>query len=231
MASKIYFIRHGITEGNKNRWFYGAADISLAEEGREKLLRLKEEGVYPELPENTQFLTSELKRTEETLALLYGDVPHTKIPELNEMNFGEYECRRFEEMKDDPVFLKWGYDETGDAVLPGGESRNQFNARVAEGARRVVALHRLKELEVRHSGKDAVTMVVCHGGVISAVLHDFFPGEKATMWDWIPEPGSGYELEVRDGEPVSAKVIGTAGDNLIASINEFEEQNGRGPIE
>lgn len=231
MASKIYFIRHGITEGNKNRWFYGAADLPLAEEGREQLLHLKEQGVYPVLPDNAQYLTSCLKRTEETLRLLYGDVPHTKIPELNEMDFGEYECKDFEELKEDPVFLEWGYDTTGDAVLPGGESRNRFNSRVIEGAKEVVALHRLKELSVRHNGRDAVTMVVCHGGVISAVMQYFFPGEKRTMWDWIPEPGSGYELEMKDGEPASARVIGKAGDGLIDTINDFEEQNGRGPIE
>ena len=33
MRSKICLIRHGITEGNKNRLYYGYADIPLAEEG------------------------------------------------------------------------------------------------------------------------------------------------------------------------------------------------------
>ena len=40
MASKIYLIRHGITEGNQKKWFYGAADIPLADEGREELRRI-----------------------------------------------------------------------------------------------------------------------------------------------------------------------------------------------
>lgn len=33
MISRIHFIRHGITEGIKNRWFYGWEDLPLIEEG------------------------------------------------------------------------------------------------------------------------------------------------------------------------------------------------------
>ena len=41
MESRIILIRHGITEGNKKRWFYGAADIPLSQEGREELIEQK----------------------------------------------------------------------------------------------------------------------------------------------------------------------------------------------
>lgn len=39
MISRIYLIRHGITEGNQKKWFYGAADIPLAEEGLQDFRR------------------------------------------------------------------------------------------------------------------------------------------------------------------------------------------------
>ncbi|MBQ1471194.1 MAG: histidine phosphatase family protein, partial [Eubacterium sp.] len=32
MESKLILIRHGITEGNLKRWFYGAVDIPLTED-------------------------------------------------------------------------------------------------------------------------------------------------------------------------------------------------------
>ena len=40
MVSKIYLIRHGITEGNEKRWYYGGADLPLTEGGREALKAL-----------------------------------------------------------------------------------------------------------------------------------------------------------------------------------------------
>ena len=35
MESKILLLRHGITEGNKNKWFYGKTDLPLLPEGIE----------------------------------------------------------------------------------------------------------------------------------------------------------------------------------------------------
>ena len=47
IKSQINLIRHGITEGNKRRLYYGAADIPLAEEGIESLKKLVQENIYP----------------------------------------------------------------------------------------------------------------------------------------------------------------------------------------
>ena len=33
MISRIHFIRHGITQGIKNKWFYGREDLPLVDEG------------------------------------------------------------------------------------------------------------------------------------------------------------------------------------------------------
>ncbi|MBR5315831.1 MAG: histidine phosphatase family protein, partial [Firmicutes bacterium] len=133
MASKIYFIRHGITEGNKNRWFYGAADISLTEEGKEMLQHLADKGIYPSLPEDADLYTTGMLRTEQTFEILFGDRPHKAIENLKEMAFGEFECKTYDELKDDPRFDAWAWDEAGDVQLPGGESKNEFAARISAG--------------------------------------------------------------------------------------------------
>ena len=207
MASKIYLIRHGITEGNQKKWFYGAADIPLAEEGREALRRLVEAGAYPAVPEDADFYTTGLIRTEETFAILFGEKKHQTIAELREMRFGEYECKTWEELKAYEDFDKWAWDTTGDVGLPGGETKNQFAARISGGIERLLGLHRLKELSHRHSGKDAVSVVVCHGGVISAAMQELFPGERETMWDWMTNPGYGYKIELEDGEPAGYEKV------------------------
>lgn len=208
MASKILFLRHGITEGNKNRWFYGGLNLHLLPEGIENLNQKKASGYYPEIPDNAQYFTTGLIRTEETLETLFGKKVHETIPELREMEFGEYEGRTFQDLENDPLFQNWTYDETGDVAFPGGETRNQFAQRIIRGKEILLGKHKLKELEVRHNGKDAFTVMICHGGVIASLIHDMFPGERESMWDWITEPGGGYLVEMGPHGPMTHKQLG-----------------------
>ena len=208
MSSTILVLRHGITQGNKNKWFYGGLDLPLLPEGKEALRRQREQGFYPEVPEHVQYLTTGMLRTEETLETLFGNQEHGQIPNLREMEFGELEGKTFDELKDEPAFVSWTYDETGDVRFPGGESRNDFATRIQAGIEELISLHRLKELEVRHSGRDVMTVLICHGGVISQIMYELFPGERQDMWDLMSEPGCGYIIEMQDGRPVSNCQIG-----------------------
>lgn len=203
MVSKIYLIRHGITEGNEKRWYYGGADLPLTEGGQKTLRELAAKGVYPVLPGDAALYTTGLIRTEQTCEILFGQREHGVLSDLREMEFGEYECSSYEELSKYAEFEKWAWDETGDVKLPGGESRNQFAARIRRGLDELVACHRLRELAHRHDGKPAVSAVVCHGGVISAIMQELFPAEKSTMWDWMPEPCFGYAVEFEGGRAVS----------------------------
>lgn len=207
MISRIYLIRHGITEGNQKKWFYGSADIPLTEEGAAEVKRLAEKGAYPQISEDADCYTTGLLRTEQTFDLIFGKRERKVIEALQEMRFGRYECHSYEELKDDPEFSAWCWDETGDIALSGGESRNRFAARISAGLKELLGYHRLKELSHRHSGKDAVSVVVCHGGVISAVMQELFPGVQGNMWDWMPQPGFGYRIDFEGSEPVMFEKI------------------------
>ena len=39
------------------------------------------------------------------------------------------------------------------------------------------------------------TVVITHGGVISAILEHLFPGENKSRYEWQPEPGRGYAIQ------------------------------------
>ena len=194
--SKILMLRHGITEGNKKKWFYGETDLPLLPDGIEELKRQKEEGLYPDIPEDALFFTTGKGRTAETLITLFGEHEFEKIKDLRELNFGVCECKSFDDLKDEPIFQAWAYDETGDVAFPEGESRNQFKERVARGFNYLLERHQAHEEKTN----PAMTVIVCHGGVIAEILDSAFPGEKESLWDWMPEPGSGYLLEVEDGK-------------------------------
>ena len=68
----IFLIRHGITRGNQERLYYGSTDLELAPEGIRELKQLRYD-----VPEDCRFFTSGMRRTEQTLSLLFGEVPHT----------------------------------------------------------------------------------------------------------------------------------------------------------
>ena len=177
MESKILIIRHGITEGNKKKWFYGATDIGLCDEGVAELVEQRDSGFYPDIPEETQFFTTGMKRTEETLEILFGDVEHGRITDMKEMNFGDYECRAFDSLKDDELFLEWGYDQIGEVKLPNGESRNEFHERTRRGGQLLIDEHIAKNVPV--------TVMICHGGVISRFLAHLF-GDERSLWVGMP---------------------------------------------
>lgn len=202
MKSRIHFIRHGITEGVQKRWYYGHTDMPLVEEGVSALNELKSEGIYPN-PSGADFFTSGMIRTNQTLQVIYGDVPYTVIPCLKEINFGRWECKTYDELTTEPEHDQWMADRDGSFVYPGGESIRQFYARIGEGYKELIGFHRMKELAHRHDGADAVSIVVCHGGAIASTMDSLFRGHRENFWLWIPSPGRGFTVEFEDGEPVS----------------------------
>lgn len=206
MKSQIHLIRHGITEGNQRRLYYGAADIPLAEEGVQRLKELVKEGIYPQAEEG-DFYTSGLRRTEQTLALIYGEREHETIPQLREMEFGDFEMKSYEDLKEVPEYVEWISDKSGNAASPGGESIAGFAARISEGLQILRGKHQLKELSVRHSGKEAVSVVVCHGGTIASIMEECFPGRREHFFKWIPDPGHGYTLNLEKSDIVTYEIF------------------------
>lgn len=198
MRSRIGLIRHGITEGNLRRLYYGRADIPLAEEGKAELKRLAERKIYP-FSENADFYTTGLIRTEETFSIIYGDREHGRLEKLREMNFGEFEMKSHRELRDTEDYMIWTTDEKGEVAPPGGESILEFHSRIREGFKELRKRHALKELSMRHRGEDILSVTVCHGGTIAAILESVFPKEKDNFFQWIPDPGHGYILLLENG--------------------------------
>lgn len=200
MKSHIHLIRHGITEGNLNRWYYGAKDIPLVDQGIAALKASAAEGIYPDLADSDIY-TSGMLRCIQTLNAIYGDIEHTIIPELREINCGEFECKSHKELLPDERYVIWCDDKTGDMPMPGGESRNGFLARVHTGFEELFKRHQLKMLSLRHSGREASSIAIIHGGVISAIMFELFgEGDINKFWSWMPDPGRGWSISITDGK-------------------------------
>ena len=171
----IYLIRHGKTLANERHLYCGSTDLPLSKEGVEELQRLSYH------VSRVRFVTSGLRRTEETLQILFGEVSHCVIPELREVDFGSFEMRGYQELKDDPDYQSWISGDNESNVPPGGESGNQMRQRVLKAFS-----------EISQTGQD--TVIITHGGVIYAIMESLFPEEGKNRYQWQPENGRGYAL-------------------------------------
>jgi alpha-ribazole phosphatase len=211
MLSRIYLIRHGRTDGNRNHWYYGATDLPLTEDGTEELRAYAAQNIYPDIPADAQFFTTGLIRTDQTLEAIYGTHKHSAIPKLQEINFGKAECMTYDELKVFDNFDKWAWDTTGNERIADAETANEFHDRIGEGLKELLEKHRKAEQAHEDDGQDAVTVVVCHGGVIACIMEKLFPAVCGSMWDWLPEPGFGYAVDFQGGEPYMYSKINDIG--------------------
>ena len=178
----ICLIRHGMTEANQKRLYCGATDAPLCDEGRRGLAALKKTVFYPTAD---MFVTSGLLRTNETLMILYDRAADCVFAELREMDFGDFEMKSHEELKDLPEYRQW-IGDIDHLACPGGESKAAFNARVIAGFGKLLILN---------AGSVAA---VCHGGAIAAVMEYVFPGQK-NYYEWLPSYGRGYAFDYAAG--------------------------------
>ena len=177
----LIMIRHGKTLANEQSLYCGKTDIGLSENGVMELTEIKRNTVYPDVSQ-MKIVTSGMKRCDETLSLLFGDLDHVSDPAFCEMDFGAFEMRSYDEMKNDPEYISWISGDNESNVTPGGESGKMMKERVLSGLKRLIS-----------DGKDA--LLITHGGVIAAVMADLFPGENKNRYEWQPLPGKGYIID------------------------------------
>ena len=172
----IYLIRHGKTEANEKHLYCGSTDLPLSADGAAEL-----RGIRYDIPAG-RFVTSGRKRTNETLRLLFGDVPYETDSRFREVDFGSFEMRSYEQLKALPAYQEWLEGDNDANIPPNGESGAQMRHRVLEAFS-----------EIRED-----TILVTHGGVIAAIMEHLFPEENKNRYQWQPSPGCGYGIICRD---------------------------------
>ena len=193
---RLVLLRHSLTEANARRLYCGATDVPLSPEGRALAVEKREM-----IPPCEFHITSGMKRTDETLYLLISRTPDRVFEGLREMDFGAFEMRSYDELKALPEYQRWIMDETGHIPCPGGESRADFQNRVLAAGQALLNL------------KADSALVVCHGGVIAALMAAWFPDEPRHFYQWQPAPCEGWRVFIADGRPARFE------DSIIPNIN------------
>ena len=120
----IYLIRHGKTEANERRLYCGSTDLSLTEAGKAELRNLHYD------IQNVRFLTSGMKRCNETMELLFPGISYETDSRFREVDFGAFEMHSYDDLKERPDYQAWITGDNEANLPPGGESGAQMTRRV-----------------------------------------------------------------------------------------------------
>jgi alpha-ribazole phosphatase len=164
----VTLFRHVLTEENKRHAYLGWTDSPLCPEEKERF-----EAWARHLPPYPIIFSSDLGRCLATARLLPGGKA-CKLEELREMNFGRWEGRIYEELKNEPAYQAW-IENPFAAPIPEGEDYIQFSDRVRHG------WEKIRSTLIQYEGGKAA--VVTHGGVIRQLLTVLAPEERP-FWEW-----------------------------------------------
>ena len=156
---RLILVRHGETNADSIRRYWGQSDVELSAIGLEQAEMLRRRLSSEKID---AIYTSTLKRASVTADIIASErkLAVTGCNELNEVDFGKIEGLTFEEISQRyPELTKLWASWSLELAFPGGESFDGFNKRV------VGFLDRLK----KHTVEETV-LVVGHGGPFRLLL-------------------------------------------------------------
>ena len=158
--AKIYLVRHGETDWNRERRVLGWSKVPLNVTGRSQAKELAD--LLPTF-KITRIDSSPLPRTLQTAEILGASLGLTPIvePRFIEANVGSWEGRYWKELEIDPVQQQY-YAESKTARPPNGETLWEVQQRVAAGMG-----------ELYHQQPDGSFLVVTHADIIRCLLSHY----------------------------------------------------------
>lgn len=203
---KVVLIRHGKTELNEKHCYIGTTDDPLSDNGINELLVKKQNGQYETIVPKFVFV-SPMKRAMQTAALIYSDATFIEIDDFKEMDFGSFEGKNYDQLKDNMMYRKWidinrgasedeindlyagiNFEEYLETVLP--ENKTEFVNRSVNGFNSV--LNTIEKLNAEDNKIDSVS-IVAHGGTIMSILSNYC---SDNMYNHMVSCGDGIETEV-----------------------------------
>ncbi len=180
---KIHLLRHGLIKENYDGAYIGQKDVPLCDDGIAQLKEMKEKMTYPEA---AAVFSSPLARCLETCDLIYPGQKPIVINELKEYDFGDWEGKTADDLRDDELFTHWLAGDP-DYAPPFGESNAEFGARISNAFEKVV----------EGLFKTGVTeaAIVTHGGVIMSIMA-MYALPELPMHEWLVPSGCGYTIRI-----------------------------------
>ncbi|OFI07627.1 alpha-ribazole phosphatase [Clostridium acetireducens DSM 10703] len=172
----IYLLRHGETESNNKKVYYGSLDSSLNEKGIEQIKKAKE---YLKNIKFDKVYISNSKRAKQTANII---IEHNKDfiidNNINEMDLGIFEGKTYKELeKLYPLEWKCWSEDWKEYAPPKGESYVDFYARVKK------FIQSIEKLDLEN------VLIITHGGVIRSI-YAYILGENLDLfWKFASKNG------------------------------------------
>lgn len=197
---RLLLVRHGQSEWNASHRLQGQADISLSEHGRHQADTLRP---VIEAAKPCRAISSDLARVRETAERI-GARNTRFTDQLREINVGEWTGCPIEDIQasDPEGYLSW---RAGTLTPPGGESWDNFADRIT------------KAIQAEEAKPCENLLVVCHGGVIRAILQRFLGLQPANIIPVGPASLTAMRLANGSGKPARLELFNYRPDTL-----EFE---------
>lgn len=194
---RLLLVRHGQSEWNASHRLQGQADISLSEHGRNQANSLRP---IIEAAKPCRTISSDLARVRETAERIGAQAPQF-TNKLREIDVGEWTGRVIKDIQthDPEDYLGW---RAGTQTPPGGERWSDFVDRVSDVIR----------TEERNPCENL--LVVCHGGVIRAILQRFLGLQPANIIPVGPASLTAMRLANASGKPARLELFNYRPDTL-----------------
>ena len=204
---EIVLIRHGKTEGNKEKRYIGRTDQPLSEEG---IAGIKENlGRYPSVD---KVYASPMKRTRQTAELIYPGQAPELVDGLREMDMGVFEGKNHAELKNRPSYILW-VATRGKISIPGGESMKDFGKRTMDAFTQV-----LGDMQAEGIKRSAV---VAHGGTIMSIVSQLADDD---YYKYMVNNGAGFRLTLDDdGKLLDLKPLLKEDNCMQDALEELED--------
>lgn len=157
MTAKVLLIRHAVHDGLGDRLSGRAEGAPLTEIGRSQARAI---GRYLSREPVDRIMTSPVRRARETARIIASELSLQILvaPELDEIDFGEWEGRAYAELEDDPRWRDWNAARSV-GLAPDGETMVEVQRRALDYVRKNAA-----------SSPDSTMVIVTHCDVIRSVV-------------------------------------------------------------
>ena len=177
---KVLLMRHGVTAANLKKLYNGRTDDPLCPEGVEAAISSGSD------PGIKSLYASPMKRALETARIKFPNAEITLCHDLREMDFGDFEGRCYEELKNDADYITW-MESDGTATCPNGENMSDFAERVCR------AFNALVTESIQQSASELT--VVAHGGTLMAIMSRYGRPEQP-YYKWYVNNCCGYRANL-----------------------------------
>lgn len=184
---RMWLVRHGETEWNREARYQGHSDVPLNEEGIRQALKVAERMVGEPIVAVYSSDLSRARMTAEIIAAPHRAPLYIK-PLLREADYGLWEGLPYREIKNRyPGSIERWLDDPEGSRPPQGESLGEVRDRALKAVE-----------EIKAENPDGTVVVVTHGGVIAMLLMTFLKEDSSFLRRFFGRNASVSLIEVNE---------------------------------